>query len=305
MGYLPVLLAAVLWGLIGPASRFALEEGVEPLEIAFWRAVIAAGCFGAHAVLAGRTRLARRDVPAVVGFGVVGVSLLYAAVFLAVRHGGSALSSVLLYTAPVWVAVFSALFLHERMTARKAVAVGLAMAGVVGIALTSGGGSVRLTAPALFWGLVSGGAYALYYLFGKPFYARYSPVTLFLYALPVGAIGLLPLVSFREKTATAWAAIVFLAVVPTYLSYLLYSAGLQRVEATRAATVATLEPVVAAVSAYLMWGERMSPAGYAFAALVLGAVLLMVSGDRTAGQSEERRHGGGSRGARGSMEPDS
>ena len=288
MGYVFVLLAALLWGLIGPVSQVALRDGVDPLEIAFWRAVIAGACFGAHALVARKTHLARRDAPAVALFGVVGVSLLYASVFLAVRHGGSALASVLLYTAPVWVAILSTVFLGERMTARKAAAVLLAVAGVAGISLTTGGGGVRLGPAALFWGLVSGGAYALYYLFGKPFYARYSAVTLFLYALPVGALGLLPLVSFSPKTPAAWGAIVFLAVVPTYASYLLYSTGLMRVEASRAATVASVEPVVAAVAAYLAWGERLSLLGYLFAALVIFAVLLMATGERKEDGSADR-----------------
>ncbi|HEX8691320.1 MAG TPA: EamA family transporter [Longimicrobium sp.] len=281
MGYLFVLAAAVLWGLIGPVSRLALQGGVGPLEIAFWRALIAAACFGAHALALGKTRLERRDLPAVAAFGIVGVALLFASYFYAVQTGGAALASVLLYTAPVWVAVFSALFLRERMTGRKLAAIGLAVAGVVGIAATSGGGGVRLGAAALFWGLLSGWSYALYYLFGKRYFERYHAATLFLYALPVGALALLPLVRFAPKTAAAWAAIVFLAVVPTYLSYLFYSAGLRRVEATRAATVATIEPVVAAVAAWLAWGERLGLGGYLFACLIVAAVVLMVTGGRS------------------------
>jgi DME family drug/metabolite transporter len=80
------------------------------------------------------------------------------------------------------------------------------------------------------------------------------------------------------KTQTAWAAIAFVAVVPTYLAYVFYSAGLRRVQATRAATVATVEPVVATLAALVMWDERLSAAGYAFAAVVLIGVLMMVGG---------------------------
>jgi DME family drug/metabolite transporter len=278
MGYFYVVCAGVLWGVLGPVSRVALQEGLAPLEVAFWRAVIAAVLFGVHAGLRRRVRVARRDLPAVVGFGLVGVAFLYVAYFMAVREGGAALASVLLYTAPVWVAVIAALFLHERMGGRKAAALALAMAGVTGIALASGGGSgVRVTPAALGWGLASGLAYAVYYLFGKRFFQRYETSTLFLYALPVGALAMLPLVDFAPKSPRAWLALAFLAAVPTYGSYLFYGAGLKRIEATRAATVATVEPVVAAVAAYFAWGERWSPSGYLFAALVLVGVLLMVS----------------------------
>ncbi|HYH82999.1 MAG TPA: EamA family transporter [Longimicrobium sp.] len=280
MGYLYVLAAAVLWGLLGPVSRFAMRDGVDPLEIAFWRALIAGACFGVHAVAIGRTRMERRDLPAAVGFGLVGVALFFAAYFNAVRSGGAALASVLLYTAPVWVALLSAVFLRERMNRRTLLAVTLAIAGVAGIAL-AGGGSVRLTPAALSWGLLSGWAYATYYLVGKRYFTRYHAATFFLYALPVGALALLPFVRFGHKTATAWAVLVFLAVVPTYGSFLLYGAGLRTVDATRASTVATLEPVVAAVAAFAVWGERMGAGGYLFALLVVAAVVLMVTGERT------------------------
>lgn len=278
MGYFYVVCAGVLWGVLGPVSRVALQEGLAPLEVAFWRAAIAAVLFGVHAGLRRRVRVAPRDLPAVVGFGLVGVAFLYVAYFMAVREGGAALASVLLYTAPVWVAVIAALFLHERMGGRKAGALALAMAGVTGIALASGGGSgVRVTPAAVGWGLASGLAYALYYLFGKRFFARYETSTLFLYALPVGALAMLPLVDFAPKSPRAWLALAFVAAVPTYGSYLFYGAGLKRIEATRAATVATVEPVVAAVAAYFAWGERWSPSGYLFAGLVLAGVVLMVS----------------------------
>ena len=40
MGYILILLAAVCWGLIGPVAKLAFREGVEPLEVAFWRAAL-------------------------------------------------------------------------------------------------------------------------------------------------------------------------------------------------------------------------------------------------------------------------
>jgi drug/metabolite transporter, DME family len=279
MGYLFVAIAAVLWGLLGPVTKIALREGMGAVEVAFWRALVGAGIFAVHAVAIRKVRLERRDLPAVAAFGVVGVAGLMACYSRAVETGGAALAAILLYTAPLWVALLSALFLGERMTRRKLLALAVATLGVTGIAASSGGGGIRLTPAALGWGLASGFAYALYYLFGKRYFERYSTATLFIYALPVGALAMLPLTDFGHKTPAAWAAVGFLGLVSTYLAYLFYSAGLRRVEATRAATVATVEPVVAAVAAFAMWGERLSPVGYACAAVVLLGVLLMVGGD--------------------------
>jgi drug/metabolite transporter, DME family len=278
MGYLFVAVAAALWGLMGPVTRIALREGMGPVEVAFWRALLAGGLFAVHAAVIGKVRLERRDLPSVVAFGVLGVAGLMASFSRSVEAGGAALAAILLYTAPGWVALLSALFLGERLTRRALLALAIATAGVAGIALSSGGG-MRITPAALGWGLLSGFAYALYYLFGKRYFARYATATLFLYALPVGAVAMLPLAGFRHKTPTAWAALAFVSVVPTYLAYVFYSAGLRRVQATRAATVATVEPVVAAIAAYLMWNERLPPAAYAWAVVVLAGVLLIAAPD--------------------------
>ena len=289
-----ILAAAALWGLLGPVAMVALRAGVTPLEIAFWRAALAGALFAAHAVFAAvvaargspavapaRPRfVARADLPAVVAFGIVGVSLFYASYLLAVQHGGAALAAVLLYTAPAWVAVLARLLLGERLGARRATSVALTVAGVALVA-GAGSGGMRVTAPALAWGLIAGWSYALYYPFGRRYLGRYDAATVLGIALPVGAAGLLPLVHFHDKTAGAWLALLFLAVVPTYGAYLLYAAGLRRIDATRAAVIATVEPVVAAAVAWTVFGERLAPLGYLGAVVVLAGVVVAARAPRT------------------------
>jgi DME family drug/metabolite transporter len=275
--YLAIALAAALWGSLGVVSRLILEAGVEPLELSVWRASIAGALFALHALRRRRIRVAPEDRPALGAFAVVGVAIFYLSYLFAVRTGGAALAAILLYTAPAWVAIASAVWLHERMTRQKLAALALTLAGVAFVALGGGdaGEGVRIGPAALGWGLLSGLAYASYYLFGKRYFTRYEAPTLFMYALPLGALLLLPGVHFAPKSGATWGWIAFVGVVPTYLALQLYEAGLRRVEATRAVTVATLEPVIAAALAYLVWGEALRPLGYAGAALVLAGVLTM------------------------------
>ncbi len=279
LGVLCIALAAALWGSLGVVSRLILESGVEPLELSVWRASIGGLLFAAHALARGKVRVERRDFPALAGFAVVGVSLFYLSYLFAVQTGGAALAAILLYTAPAWVALASALWLHEPMTPGKLAALGITLAGVAGVALGApdAAAGLRVGPAALGWGLLSGLAYASYYLFGKRYFTRYGAPTLFMYVLPFGALLLLPAVHFSHKSAATWGWIAFVGIVPTYVALQLYEAGLKRVEATRAVTVATLEPVIAAALAYLVFGEVLRPVGYAGAALVLTGVLLMSS----------------------------
>lgn len=262
--------------MIGPFSRLAFQEGVAPLEAAFWRALMAWVCFALHALVRREVHLQRRDIAPLLGFAVGGVTLFYGSYQIAIREGGAALAAVLLYTAPVWVAVLARVFFKEAMSLLKLLALMLTVVGVAAVSLGAGGGlGARPGNPliAVAAGLVAGFCYALYYIFGKYFSGRYSSPNLFVYMLPVGALGLLPWVSFGAKTPLAWLALGILALVSTYGAYLCYYKGLYYLEPTRAAIVASLEPVIAGVVAFLWWGEYFSLGGYLGSLLILGAVL--------------------------------
>lgn len=278
-GYLYIFTAAALWGLIGPFAKLAFREGVAPLEVAFWRAVLAWICFGSQALWQRQVRVAAADLPALGLFSLTGVFLFYGSYQLAVQKGGAALASVLLYTAPAWVALMARLFFKETMTLVKMTALAATLAGVSLVSIGSGaslGHAAGQIPQALLFGLVAGFCYSLYYIFGKHFGPKYSAATVFFYILPMGALGLAPWIDFSPKSWTAWWAMGWLAVLSTYGAYHCYYAGLKHLEAGRAAIAATLEPVVAALVAFFWWGEYFSPAGYAGSLLILTAVILMV-----------------------------
>ena len=265
----------MLWGLLGPVARLAFQEGLSPLEVAFWRAALGGLLFAVHTSFKRNRPVQKRDLPAVIGFGVVGVALFYGAYQLAVETGGAALASVLLYTAPAWVALASFLLLNERLTLLKLSAVALTLLGVGGVAL-GGGQTIQFSWAAIGWGLLAGWCYALYYPFGKHYFDRYAPAAVFAWALPVGALGLWPLVSFSGKSPAAWGALAWISLASTYGAYMAYGAGMRRLEATRASVTATVEPVVAAAAAYVWWNEQFGALGYAGSLLILAAVLLTI-----------------------------
>ncbi|BDQ35634.1 DMT family transporter [Pseudodesulfovibrio portus] len=286
-GLLYVLAAAFMWGMIGVFTKYILAEEVSALEIAFWRAIIGWLFFLAHALVAGQARAHRKDLPALFGFGFVCVTMFYGAYQLAIRDVGMALAAVLLYTAPAWVALLSCIVLKERMTPIKAACVAMTIAGVAAISLGPkliSDAAFDLNLFGLAAGLVSGFTYALYYILGKKFLYRYPTPTIFVYALPFGALLLLPFVDFTPKSVQAWMLLAGLALVTSYGAFSMYYAGLKRMEATHASIIATFEPVVAAVLAFLLFGEKFSLPGYLGSTLIIGAVFLVIMTGRKAPQ---------------------
>lgn len=273
-GSIAMLLAVLCWGLLGVMSRVAMADGSPPLTVAFWRAAIAAALFTLHAAATNAEPLRRVDRPAALFLGVAGVAVLYFASLNAIEHGGVALSSILMYSAPIWVAIGGRVFFHERVTRRAGVALALTLMGVTLVALSSGTGTVRWSSLAVGWGLLSGAMYALYFLVGRRLFSHNPSARVMAWALTVGALTMLPFVRFQSLSGSAWGSVAFLAVVCTYAAYLAYAEGVKRLPSARAATIATLEPVIAVVAAFLVWGERLSPLGLSGAALVIAGVLL-------------------------------
>jgi drug/metabolite transporter (DMT)-like permease len=268
-----VFSAACLWGAIGVIGRSAFQYGMSPLEVSFWRAAISSSLFVLHAVSTQQLRLRRpRDLILFILFGLLAVSLFNASYFLAVQHGGVTLATIMLYTAPAFVAIVAHFLFGEKLSAYKISLICLTVGGISLISLTSGG-PVQIVSTALAWGLVSGATYALYYLFGKYILPRYQTVTVMALAMPIGAVGLAPMVSFGFRPWPAWLAVAGLAVISTYVAYQLYYAGLRHIEASRAVLVASIEPVVASFLAAVFYGEQLSWSGYLGATLVIGSAI--------------------------------
>ena len=188
-------------------------------------------------------------------------------------------ASMLLYSAPLWVAAVGWLGWGERPDRREVLPLALTLLGVIVVALSTGSPASGhrldggLDGGAVGWGLLSGITYALYYLMGRPLFAHNAPSRALAWVLAIGALALAPFVTFAAISPRAWAALGFLAAFCTFGAYLAYAHGIRRLSPSQAATVATLEPVVALGAAYGVWGERLAPAGIAGAGLVIAGIL--------------------------------
>lgn len=279
-GYLLILAAAALWGSLGVAGRMAFRAGVTPLEAAFFRAALAFAALLILVLPTGRQalRIQRSDLSLFALYGLVSIAVFFFVYLFAISRASVATAAILLYTAPAFVIIISALAFRESITGIKAVAVALAFAGCVLVVRGYDPQSLRLNLPGVLAGLASGLTYALYSIFGKTALRRYRPATTLVYALGFGTVflGAIALATGAIRwthSAVAWSTILYLALVTTLLAQWLYLTGLGRVEAGRASLVATLEPVVAALLGYLILHERLEGLQILGGVLVLMAVL--------------------------------
>jgi len=281
-GFVYILVAALLWGCIGPVAKVAFAQGLGPLEVAFWRAMIGWAFFFCHSLVLKKVGIRAGDIHVVLIFALLCVTAFYGSYQLAVALGGAARASVLLYTAPAWVAVMAAFFLHEKVGPKALAGIMACMTGVGFISLSGTGiAGHEFSWAGIIFGLLAGFTYALYYIFGKMLFTRYHPATIFSWILILGAAGLSPFIEFSTPTNVSWLALLFLGFLSTYCAYFFYARGLVRLKASRAAVIATMEPVAAAFLAYFFWQENLGPWGYFGACLIIAGVIIQAAGKRT------------------------
>lgn len=277
LGYGAVAGAALAWGTIGIAARALFATGLTPLQGATWRAAGAFAILLVYCLATDRAalRVARRDLLLFAAYGAVSVAGFMTIYLTAIERTTIATAAVLLYTAPAWVVVLARVFFNEALTRTKLLAVALTFAGS---ALVAGAfsGALHANSIGVLAGLGAGLTYGLYSIFGKVALRRYSTMTTVVFSLGFGAVFLLLAAGGLHPVAPEGrAALAYLVIIPTAAAYVLYTAGLRRVEAGRASIVATLEPVVAALAGTVILREPFAPVQWIGGVLVLLGVLVV------------------------------
>lgn len=274
-GALLIALSAASFGALAIFAKIAYADGADTSAVLFLRFLLAGAAMTASAVVRRARWPHGRNLALVVAMGGIGYVGQSACYFLALHHASAGLVALLLYVYPALVAVLATLFLHERMTWRRAVAIGTALGGT---ALTIGG---AIQGSALGVGLGLGGAliYSVYITVGGRVMREesslpVSAVVMISAAVVYGGIVLVHRPAF-PGSATGWAAVMGMALVSTVVAIAAFFAGMRRLGAGTAAALSTLEPVVTTALAALFLGEAVSAGQVVGGTVILASVVAL------------------------------
>ncbi len=209
------------------------------------------------------------------GTGLCSIVLFNWAYFKAMNMMSISLAVMLLYTAPAFVVLLSAIFLKEKLTMHKVIAVIVTISGCAIIASTEKIIDTNWTLLGFLIGLCSGIGYALYTIFGKLALRHYDSLTITFYTFFIASIAMIPFFSFIPKAVTlpleAWIYMFGLGLVPTVFAYFLYTTGLKKIESSLASILATVEPVAAVMIGIFIFKEQL------YSGQLIGALLIVIS----------------------------
>lgn len=283
-GSLLIILAGIFWGSMGVFVRALGEYGFSSIQIVCLRLSVAAAAFLLLRLVFERSTpwIALRDVPLFLGLGWGSILFFTVCYFTAMRMMSLSAAAILLYTSPIWVMLMSCIFFKERLSARKLVALALAFAGCVLVSGLGAGGSVSVL--GLLIGLGSGLGYGLYSILGSVALKKYSPLTVTTCTFVLAAAGawcicapgeMLGLIAAAESRSALWLLVLFAGLITAVIPFSAYTAGLKTVEPSRAAILATVEPMVATLFGAAVFSEPVTVSSGLGIALILASVVLL------------------------------
>jgi drug/metabolite transporter (DMT)-like permease len=264
------------------AKLLLTAAGVTASELVSTRTALASLCLVATlaALRPALLRVDAREAGRVAVLGIVGMALSNYTYYLTLTLIPVATAVLLIYTAPLLVLAAGVAIFGERLRPRDVVAATITLAGAALVVRAYAPAALRVNAAGLALGVFNAVAFAFYSLWAKTMPPGLSPWTVLAYSLASAALVWLPFAPpwtllFEAHPPLVWVGIGVVVLFGTLLPFALYLAGLARISAAHAAVTSTVEPVVAAIVAYLVLDERLAWPQLAGGALVLAGIALL------------------------------
>ncbi len=289
LGDILIIIAGLFWGSMGIFVRHLNDLGFSSIQVACLRLTTAGILFALILLIKDRKgfKIALRDIPLFLALGLVSILFFTCCYFTAIRLMTMSTAAILLYTSPIWVMVLAIIFLKEKFTIQKLIALILAFAGCV---LVSGFGG-KVTVMGILVGLGSGLGYGLYSIFGTFALKKYSPYTVTCYTFLIAGLGsifvsnpvdLISKISAVENKPALFGFVLLTAVVTAVIPFLLYTLGLNMTTAGKAAVLATVEPAAATLFGFFVMKETVGPVAIVGILLVFTAIAVLSLGKKEA-----------------------
>lgn len=282
LGYLYVVIAALLWAVSGSSAKFLFHSGVSPFQLVQLRLTISSGLLFMVLLIWRRNlmRIMKGDFFYFVFFGAVVMAAVQFTYLFAISKINVAAAILLQYLAPVFIAIYSFVFAKEKPGLITILSIAGAITGCYLVVGAYNLNLFSLNKTGIIAGILSAIAFAWYSVQGEYGMRKYDPVTVLFFALLFAAItwNVLhpPLEAFfHTRSLLQWGLIFYIGIFGTVIPFGFYFEGINLIRSTRASITGTLEPISAAAISYFFLNEILEPLQMAGGIIVIAAIILL------------------------------
>ena len=280
--FIYIIIAGILWGTSGIFVKVLSKYGFTSLQLTAVRAIVSFISMSLYTVFRDRKKFRASPADLLIylgmGLGIFGTASCY---FISMQATSISTAVVLMYTAPIYVTVFSVIFFKERFSRLKLISV---ICMMIGCALVSGIiGGLRFDACGIAVGALSGISYGAYNIISK-ISARKGcdPLSATLYGFLFMSIVSLAVSKPQEIVTYSMKAplitvplLLGIGIVTCVFPYLLYNTAMNHLPAGTASALGIVEPMSATVFSILLFKEKPNIFSVMGIIMILVAVFLL------------------------------
>jgi drug/metabolite transporter, DME family len=274
-GLLTMLLTVLCWAFAANIAFDLFTRGVNPLELAGASAIIATLGLAILHSFGGR----KQSLPMTLKQFALGLVLVFlvAADYMALQQLPVAIAIVLLFTAPILVVLWTTVGSHHAPSTSVLIALILSMLGVVLVSKLLESNLAQVNWFGIAIGLTTAVCFAAYIILSEQLAGTGDSIDILLKTYSVASLFWLAYqltqgLPLALLTPDHFPKVLVVGMIGNLLPYLLFLWSIQRVPAEQAAIVATLEPVVAAILAWLWFSQTLTVLQIIGGLLIIGAV---------------------------------
>jgi len=281
--HIALFIVSLIYGATFTIAKVVMNGYIPPfafIMLRIWTATILLFIF--HSVFIKekiRDKSDLRKIGICAVFGVVANMLLFfKGLSLTVPINGS----VLMMNTPIFVVIFAAILLKEKLSVLKIGGILVASAGAVlliagttlSFSSTTATGDLLVTANAI--------VYAFYLVYAKPLAQKYHPLTVTLYCFMIGSVLVIPFawndftqIQWSGFPAKIWIYTAFITVGATFFTYVLNAYALRHASPSLVGTYIYLQPVLATLIAIFSGKDELTFQKMIFIAIIFSGVYLV------------------------------
>lgn len=279
-----VIVAALFWTTSSACGQYLLNNrGLPPEWLASTRILAAGAVLSVIGIIKNPSAVKQlvrngRDMAAVVMYGILGMMLAQYAFLKAISYSDSATATVLQYLAPILIIIFVCIGHLRLPTVTEAVSIFLAVGGVFIIATHGDLHSLKISTPALIWGLLTAVGMVFFSVLPAKVAPKYGSITVAGIGMFCGGVVELFIVRpwrfdvlMDLPAILAWIGV---AIVGTAIGYTLYMQGVADIGPSKASVIASIEPVTSALYNMII-GTALVGWDYAGMACIIATIFIL------------------------------
>jgi len=280
LGLLAAFGATLIYGFNHTIAKNLMPTYIGPFAFILLRVLGAAILFWILSIFFKNEKIDKKDWPRIILCSFLGMVINMLAFFKGLELSTPINSSVLITVVPIFVFVFSAIIIKERVSLLKVVGISAGFFGALILILKSP--STGYNAPDIPTGnllfVLNSSTYGLYLIFVKPLVEKYNIITLFRWLFLFGFLMNFPL-TVSEFSSVDWLNLPFYdAILPmlyvvvgtTFFTYLFNAYALTQLKASTVSSFIYLQPIVGIIYALTTKNDSLTLVN------VIGMVLIFV-----------------------------